>query len=295
MEDEPVPITIKAKTSRPAVYLDQWVWVRMALAAAGRPRVAADTAALREIRAASAAGVAFPLSATHYEETLRITDPGQRSDLAAVMATVSEMRTIRRQADLVRQQFLLALHETVGRPTFRPAAADALGVGVNWAFRGVHAFYRVVGADGRIVGSVDPDWLRQLNQHAEAALLAGPGDEELPFLVADGYVDPRAHETQAGNRLAWEQVLEERLILEQRPTPAELRVWLLAREMSHEYLDLLNSLFAEYRLSLSSISPTADGIQSRKRIVAFVERVPTLRISAEMKLEIYRDSNRRWS
>jgi hypothetical protein len=290
-----VPITIKAKTSRPAVYLDQWVWVRMALADAGRPRAAADTTALREIRAASAAGVAFPLSATHYEETLRITDPGQRRDLAAVMATVSEMRTIRRQTDLVRQQFLLALHETVGRPTFRPLASDPLGVGVNWAFRGVHAFYRVIGADGRIVESVDPDWLRQLNQHAEAALLAGPGDEEMPFLVADGYVDPRRHETEAGNRLAWEQLLEERLILEQRPTPAELRVWLLAREMSHEYLDLLNSLFAEYRLSLSAISPTADGIQSRKRIVAFVERVPTLRISAEMKLEIYRDSNRRWS
>jgi hypothetical protein len=290
-----VPVPIMTKTSRPTVYLDQWVWIRMALAEAGRPRAVGDTAVLDEIRAASAAGVAFPLSAIHYEETLRITDPGQRRDLAAVMATVSEMRTLRRQTDLVRQQFLSALHETVGRPTFRPAAAEPLGVGVSWAFRGVPAFLRVINPDGRVVSSVDPDWLRQINQHAEAAFLAGPNDDDLAFLEKDGYVDPRAHETAAGNRLAWEQVLEDRLAEEQRPTPAELRVWLLARELSHEYLDLLNSLFAEYRLSLSAISPTADGVKSRDRVVAFVERVPTLRISAEMKLEIFRDSNRRWS
>jgi hypothetical protein len=212
-----------------------------------------------------------------------------------VMATVSEMRTLRRQTDLVRHQFLFALHETVGRPTFCPVAPDPVGVGVNWAFRGVHAFLRVVDADGRVVASVDPGWLRQINQHAEAALLAGPADEEMASLVEDDYVDPRAHETAAGNRLAWEQLLEDRLAEERRPTPAELRVWLLARELSHEYLDLLNTLFAEYRLSLSAISPTADGVQSRKRIVAFVERVPTLRISADMKLEVFRDSNRRWS
>jgi hypothetical protein len=286
---------VPARTSRPTVYLDQWVWVRMALAEAGRPRAVEDVTALCAIRAASAAGVIFPLSATHYEETLRIKDPGQRRDLAMVMATVSEMRTLRRQTDLVRHQFLFALHETVGRPTFRPVAPEPLGVGVNWAFRGVHAFLRVVDADGRVVTSVDPGWLRQINQHAEAALLAGPVDEEMASLVEGGYVDPRAHETAAGNRLAWEQLLEDRLAEERRPTPAELRVWLLARELSHEYLDLLNTLFAEYRLSLSAISPTADGVQSRKRIVAFAERVPTLRISAELKLEVFRDSNRRWS
>ncbi|WP_139230976.1 hypothetical protein [Microbacterium sp. cf046] len=288
-------MTLAAKTSRPTVYLDQWVWIRLALAEAGRPRAPADTVALDAIRTASTAGVTFPLSATHYEETLRITDPTQRRDLAAVMATVSEMRTLRCQTDLVRQQFLSALHETVGRPTFRPPAVEPLGVGFNWAFRGVHAFLRVIDSDGRVVPSIDPIWLRQINQHAEAAMLAGPADEDLAILAGDGYKHPRAHETDAGNRLAWEQLLEARLAEDQRPAPSELRVWLLARELSHEYLDLLNSLFVEYRLSFSAISPTADGVKSRERAVAFVERVPTLRISAEMKLEIYRNSSRRWN
>lgn len=225
---------------------------------------------------------------------MRITDPRQRRDLAAVMAPLSEMRTIRRHNDLVRHQFLVALHETVGRPMFRPAQLNPLGIGANWAFRGVHAFFRVVDPDGRLVDSVDPQWVRQINQHAEAELLAGPADEDMAFLAELDYVDPRVHETAAGNRLAWEQWLEQRLT-GSRPSVAELRVWLLARELSHEYLDLLNLLFTDYRLSLRDISPTADGVKSRERVVSFVERVPTLRIAAEMKLEIFRDANRKWN
>lgn len=56
----PVPTTKPANPSRPTVYLDQWVWIRMAQALVGRPRVAGDDDALEAIRAASAAGVAFP-------------------------------------------------------------------------------------------------------------------------------------------------------------------------------------------------------------------------------------------
>ncbi|GGD76920.1 hypothetical protein [Microbacterium murale] len=285
----------QARTERPTVYLDQWVWIRMALAAAGRPRVAADVKVLEAIREASAAGVVFPLSATHYEETLRIADPRQRRDLATIMATVSQMRTLRRQNDLVRQQLLVALHETVGRPTFRPKKTNPLGIGVSWAFRGKHAFLRALDQTGRVVSSVDPVWLRHINQYAETEMLAGPADEDLPLLAEYGYRPPRAHETAEGNRLAWEELLEERLLEHPRPSRTELRVWLLARELSHEYLDLLISLFHEYRLSLSAISPVADGVKSRQRIVSFVERVPTLRIAAELKLEIVRDSHRSWS
>lgn len=290
-----MPLPKANSPRRPVVYLDQWVWIRLALAAAGRPRAAVDVEALHAILEASAAGVAFPLSATHYEETLRITDPRQRSDLASVMAVVSQMRTLRRQTDLVRHQFLVALHETVGRPTFRPKEIDPLGIGANWAFRGVHAFMRVLDPDGRVVTSVDPVWLRSVNQYAEAMLLAGPADEDLPALREDGYREPRELESAENSRLAWEQLLDEQLLEYPGVSRAELRVWLLARELSHEYLDLLNGLFNEYRLSLWAISPTADGVTSRKRVVSFVERVPTLRIAAETKLEIFRDKNRTWS
>ena len=60
---------------------------------------------------AANAGVAFPLSGTHYIETQAIKDPRQRSDIANVMASISHFRTIRRRRDLLRNQLLIAMHE----------------------------------------------------------------------------------------------------------------------------------------------------------------------------------------
>ena len=82
-------------TATPSVYLDQWVWFRLAKAAAGEPREPTDVAVLEAVRDASAAGVAFPLSTTHYMETSKITDPAHRARLARTMASVSRCRTLR--------------------------------------------------------------------------------------------------------------------------------------------------------------------------------------------------------
>ena len=59
------------EANRPTVYMDQWVWIRLAQASKGRPQDPKDNAVLEAVRAASEAGVSFPLSATHYVETLR--------------------------------------------------------------------------------------------------------------------------------------------------------------------------------------------------------------------------------
>lgn len=66
-------------TVRPSVYLDQWVWLRLAKADQGEPREESDLAVLAAVRQASDAGVVFPLSSTHYMETSKITDPGKRA------------------------------------------------------------------------------------------------------------------------------------------------------------------------------------------------------------------------
>ena len=97
-------------TSRPAVYLDQWVWIDLARAEAGKPRRPGDHKVLASIRSAAADGVAFPLSAIHYYETLKIKDPAQRSSLAQVMASVSYFRTLRGGHHLMRHQILNAMH-----------------------------------------------------------------------------------------------------------------------------------------------------------------------------------------
>ncbi|KRD42774.1 hypothetical protein ASE38_00260 [Cellulomonas sp. Root930] len=277
----------------PAVYLDQWVWIRLSRAARGRPERPEDVDVLSAVRDAARAGVVFPLSATHYEETLRILDPRQRDALVAVMAPISSVRTIRRHSDLVRHQILVALHETVGRPAFRPAQLQVLGLGVSWAFRGVEAHLQVRGPDDAVL-DVDKGWLRHANQYFEALQLAGPGDDDLPDLRRDGYRSPREIEDAPGSRLAWEALLAERLAA-RRTKPDELRRLMLARELSHEYLDLLNAILAEYRLTLNDIAGSVDPATAQRRMVEFAERIPTMRIAAEIKTLLFRNPHRKWS
>lgn len=263
------------------MYLDQWVWIRLARANVGRPQHNEDQRVLDAIRTTAAKGVHFPLSATHYEETARILDWRQRKDLTDVVAPISLMQTIRSQPVLMRHQFLAALHETLGRPAFRPPRPKVLGVGVHWAFSGVQAFFKVVNDEGQVI-DVDRTRLRHLNEYAEAAVFTGPLPDDLPGLFDLGYVAPRDLENRPGSRVEYEQWLSEQLA-DRSPDADELRALVMAREIYHEYTDLLNNIFAEYRLTLSMITGGRTGMASRAKAVAFMERVPTARISAHRK------------
>jgi len=283
---------LRFKTAKPSVYLDQWVWIRLARAHVGRPSKLSDVALLESLKTAAEAGVAFPLSATHYEETLRITDPAQRREIARVMAPIAMGRTIRKQTDLVRHQLLTALHETIGRPTFRPAPLQILGLGVHWSFIGIEGFMTVVDPDGRVVQTVEPNWTRRLNQYCEFSLMAGPADAEIPNLEKLGYVDPRFFETNTGNRLAWEESYVEQA--GKIKSSEELRVALFAREITHEYGVTLQTILNEYRLSLSSIV-SGSKANSRAQMMAFSERVPTMRIAVDIKRDLFRNPSRPWT
>ena len=67
------------------MYLDQWVWIKLAQADNGTGSAEMESA-LQELRKAAASGVAFPLSGTHYSETLAITDPQQWLKIARTVA-----------------------------------------------------------------------------------------------------------------------------------------------------------------------------------------------------------------
>lgn len=283
-----------SKLARPTVYLDQWVWIRLAQANVGKPSRPGDRRVLDAVREAAAKGVCFPLSRTHYEETGRIGSAAKRRDLVEVMAPISQMQTFRGHGSLLRHQFLVALHETVGRPTFRPPEPQVIGVGVHWAFAGVQAFIRPIDPNGRVITSADGAWLRHLNQHAEAALLAGPAPDELPQLLERGYLMPQELERRAGSRVDYEAWLVNALA-EKPKHVDELRALVMAREIWHEYSQLLGELFREYRVSFETIAGGSDGMASRAKAIAFTEKVPTARISAELKVEVFRNRSRRWS
>ncbi len=280
------------------MYLDQWVWVHLASAALGKPRNHGDSEALEAIRGASTKGVAFPLSATHYVETTAVKDPGQRRDLAAVMAPISYCRSLRATPDLIRHQMLTAMHERIGRPMFRPIPLDVLGIGAMWSLTGTQGRLLLMGRDGE----VDPDMsglltsqvLRQANQWGEVKLLTGPDDDEVDELRRVGYRPEKTAESTA-SRLAWEE-LYVGMLRDGPISRSELRVRVMTREVIHEHHAQLVELLGEYRVSLARLAGGEQmTAQSRAGMIDFADRMPSMRIAVDMKTELFRNSQRTWT
>jgi hypothetical protein len=284
---------------RPTAYLDQWVWIRLARAAAGKPDAPGDPELLQALIDASSAGVAFPLAATHYIETQSIKSPRQRRDVANVMASISHFRTIRARGDLLRNQLLIAMHEHFGRPTFMPERLDPLGVGVQWAFQGVEKVLHVHDAAGNIIDSVEfPRLMRvRATQGFEFQVMAGPRDEEVGLLREQYGYKPEATVEAGRSRLAWEQEFV-RLLLDTPPTdPTELRVWIQAREVLHENFELLVGVFQEYALPIRKLTGGVDeeDLERRREFISgFFDRLPSVRVAVDLKLAVHRNNQRGW-
>lgn len=292
-------------THRPSVFLDQWVWIRFAKVAAGRAADPRDVTVLDAVREAAGRGVAFPLAATHYFETLRITDPRQRNDLATVMAPISRFLNLPATATLVRHQLLTVFHEQHGRPAFRPAEPTVLELGVGWSMAGARVPLKIMigeGADAREATETEiPDLavqLRSLGQLGETRLIAGPADEEIEHLRSLGY-RPETAEASTRSRLAFEQLLVDYLAdpANGSVSRSELRAWVMGRELIHEYFDMFTGILAEYRLDpyrLFAKDPVKPG-SMRADMMRLTDAVPTLRVAADMKLELARNAQRRWT
>jgi hypothetical protein len=285
-------------TARPSIYLDQWVWIRLASADLGEPRENSDLAVLAAVRKASQAGVAFPLSSTHYMETSKITNPRQRAELARTMASISRCRTLRSARVLLRHQMLNAMHEIFGRPVFRPQPPEALGTGVIWAFTGKPGPLTLHDSSGPVDPAAIPgmpDFLRKANQFVEMRMLAGPADDELEHLHGLGYRPDATRQVEA-SRLAWEETYRG-LLADDPVSRAELRVRVQAREICHEHLRLLGELLTEYHLSLSrgmGYDPACPN-RSRSKMIAFADLMPSVRIAVDLKVELFRNAATTWT
>lgn len=292
---------IDLHSRRPSVYLDQWVWIDLARAEAGKPRRPDDPKVLAALREAAAAGVAFPLSTVHYYETAKIKDPAQRHSLARVMASVSYFRTFRCGQQLIRHQMLNAMHETFGRPTFKPAAPEPLGLGAVFAFTGAEGLMTVrdsgTGAETTEAKLPGVGALRRkYAQLGETLLIAGPADDEVALLRQNGY-RPETSEAMAASRLAWEELYVGMLRDGDPISASELRVRVMARELCHEHIDLFNELLAEYRVPLEralGINPQRPG-SGRPKMMEFSDRIPTMRLAADLKTALFRNAERVWS
>ncbi|MGW4227605.1 hypothetical protein ACWEG1_29575 [Streptomyces bauhiniae] len=293
-----VPLeSARLKTAVPSVYLDQWVWVRLAHAAGGAPREPSDAQVLDAVRQAAEAGVVFPLSATHYHETARITHPRQRADLARVMAAVSHCRTLCSERALLRDQFLEAMHLSFGKPAFRRTPPEPLGIGAGWALAGKRLELQLRGPSGVVDLVTMPgmtESFRWATQYTEYQLLAGPQDADLPRLRQLGY-RPEKLEEASQSRLGWETFYAD-LLAGDPISATELRVRVQAREIIHEHRGLLKELCAEYRLDLgqaTGVNP-ARPRASRGRMTAFADRIPSVRIAVDLKVHRFRNTTKKW-
>jgi hypothetical protein len=282
----------------PSVYLDLWVWIRLARAAKGTPQEASDTNLLAAVRDASAAGVLFPLSATHYMEVGKITDPRQRAEVARVMASISHCRTMRSRRVLLRHQMLHAMHVSFGRPTFRPRSPRVLGIGAAWALVGERAPLILRGPSGKVDMDTVPelrDLLRKANQYAEFQLLAGPRDEEIENLRRLGY-RPEAMRKVTRSRLEWEEMYAE-MLADDPVSRHELRVRVQARELLHEHYELLRELLDEYHIDLHREIglDKARPRSGRPRMTAFADRMPSVRIAVDLKAELFSNQTKTWT
>jgi hypothetical protein len=72
---------------------------------------------------------------------------------------------------------------------------------------------------------------------------------------------------------------------------------LVARELTHEYLNTFNAILNEYRLDLGRLfagDPRVPG-SMRADMMRLSDMIPTMRVAADMKLEVFRNPQRKWT
>jgi hypothetical protein len=128
--------------------------------------------------------------------------------------------------------------------------------------------------------------------------MAGPRDDEELSLLREQYgYRPEATVESGRSRLEWEREFVDLIVETPAKDPAELRVWIQAREVLHENFDLLSEALREYGIPLRSLSGGFEGDPARSRefISGFFDRLPSLRVATDIKLAVHQNNQRGWA
>ena len=266
------------------IYLDQWVWVKLARAALGRLDDRQVLDVLEAARFGAAHGLAdFPLSAIHYMELTSGASPRQRRDLAPVILELSHGHTMLSSGPPILEGELdESLYRRFGRPGER-RTAQIFGVGIMHAMGHEPLAGRIVGKDGG-PAPMDPGQRRFLEEKltalAEVLLLTGPAEG----VVVPGY-DPRAYLVVNGRWVAEQEAFAEKL----RQLPANKRNDAhYARAWALELLPLLPEALRRARLSWSAIPDT------KEELIAILQDLPTLWAWTELTRLQHQNPTRAW-
>ena len=268
------------------VYLDQWVWIRLARAALGRPAEPEDADVLAVVRESVRLGLAsYPLSPVHYKELAAGASPRQGHELAPVIAEISRHHTmIGPGNDVLSEELDRYLHRRFGRPA-AVRAVQVFGQGFGHAFGDAGLSRpRLVAGDGG-PPPVAPDVRRQLEDLAaeitEYFLLAGPPEGA----AVPGY-DPRAHTVYDQQFAEQETELARHLATVPR---AKVRDVMYARALALDVVPLLGPT-----LQHAGLPPDVLALGGKAAATAMLRELPTLWATTELRRLQHENPARLW-
>ncbi|MGB9222769.1 hypothetical protein [Mycobacterium sp.] len=276
------------------VYLDLFVYIKMAEVEAGmaRPGYAELLDACRRARAERRA--LFPLSSTHVLELCDIASVELRRARVAVMEELSNFNYLLGRPQIQELEVEAALGEIPGVDIAPQGPFPLLGPSALWAFgrRG-----------GLVTNAPDPnataahvcpqlgievgdDAMENLNRWAERQLLTGPDDHNDPVLQRTGYTLD-----------VWRNMLEQRaeqerhVVRELDKDPGlrrgRLRDAVNALEQVIELEEVLRKTTAPLSTSLVELLES-----DRAKLRDFTDRMPSTRTAVSLKTHYHRDGQK---
>ncbi|MEV6059916.1 hypothetical protein AB0L62_07915 [Nocardia asteroides] len=278
------------RPSRPPalVYLDQNHFINLARAVQGTAPLGYDVLldACRRSRAESRA--LFPLSMTHCFEVASITDPKQRSKVAAVMEELSDFRYLPGR-DIVARLEIEAMLDTLSAPAgLGGEPIPLLGTSMLFAFGNIGSWV-VRNSDGSDADATEfQDQIDEFTRKLEQRLLAGPADEDLPALQQLGYT----HQGWRGvseRRAEQEREQVERFDAEPKWRKERLRDAIAVRELTIEWMEAITAALMARGTSIGQV------IGDQQRIRRFTEGMPSICVAVSLKARYHSNPQHRWT
>lgn len=283
----------------PLVYLDLNTIIFIAKALRGDRNVPTGYGELYEsvLRAKSEQRAVFPLGGPHLREVAKITDPKQRRRLAEVMEEFSDFNYLPGRVTVAELEFDAGIAKVMGEPP-RLGTISLLRPTFGQVF-GMVGGMQIVDSDGRDssdavrAGMTDDDYfaLRQrMNVEVERQMLRGPSDEELLQLRKAPNYRPEVAIASHQSRVEWEVDVQRVLNKDPKWRRGWLRDFVAAREIVHEWNDMLARMRVErIRSGLPAFEPGQDKFRS------FLSSMPHTQVAVSIKTQMHKNPRHTWT
>lgn len=248
------------------------------------------------LAAATERRACFPLSGEHLFEMYGIKDPKQRRRVADVMEALSSYNYLLGRIEIgqleVEAGIELALSELPTLPPvplMRPSFAWTHGAPGGFRLSDIHGRDASDRARTEMGAGKFDAMMRNANYLAERMMLEGPADEDLERLAELGYA-PNAARTEREGRLNFELDLVKRLACEPKWRKGRLRDLVAAREITHDWLAIMNRVQENRAKSGRPVFDPSDS-----QMTEMLSALPQIQVAISIKTAYHRDPNHRWT